>query len=316
MYFKSLNFGDNLNSFILSSITCRKIKYYTTKKIKENDFGNIKKLDEISKTDIFFIGSILANLCDWSFSFKKLSNRSIISKWYFKIYDYFHPLIIFGSGFIKNDSKTDSYMRNLKIIAVRGNITLQRLKRNGIKVDNNIVLADPGILSPFLIQMNNKNINQQNYELCVIPHRIEQGSQLIHKNIKLNQFNILNVLENPIKFIKSLTQCKRVLSSSLHGLIVSDSLGIPNMRIILSNKIIGGNYKFIDYYSAFNLELPFSFDLRKNNFTQNDLTLIDINHNISKDLIFRKQCQLLKNFPFKLNKQFIFIKNIKCKNKF
>ena len=183
MYFKSLNFGDNLNSFILSSITHRKIKYYSTKKKMENDYGNIIKLDEIAKTDIFFIGSILANLCDWSFSFKKLSNRSIISKWYFKIYDYFHPLIIFGSGFIKNDSKTDSYMRNLKIIAVRGNITLQRLKRNGIKVDNDIVLADPGILSPFLIQMNNKSINQTNYELCVIPHRVDKRNKFILDNL-------------------------------------------------------------------------------------------------------------------------------------
>ena len=96
----------------------------------------------------------------------------------------------------------------------------------GIKVDNDIVLADPGILSPFLIQMNNKSINQTNYELCVIPHLIDKGNQLIYKNVKVNQFIFLNVLENPIKFIKSLTQCKRVLSSSFDGLIVSDSLGI------------------------------------------------------------------------------------------
>ena len=117
MHFKSLNFGDNLNSFILSSIAHSKIKYYNTKKIMQNDSGNIIKLDEIAKTDLFFIGSILANLCDWSFSFQNISNKykSIITKWYFKIYDYFHPLIIFGSGFIKNDSKTESYVRNLKI---------------------------------------------------------------------------------------------------------------------------------------------------------------------------------------------------------
>ena len=63
-------------------------------------------------------------------------------------------------------------------IAVSGNITLQRLKMIGIKVDNDIVLADPGIFSPFLIQMNNININRQNYELCVIPHLIDKGNQL------------------------------------------------------------------------------------------------------------------------------------------
>ena len=53
----------------------------------------------------------------------------------------------------------------------------------GIKVDNDIVLADPGIFSPFLIQMNNKSINQTNYELCVIPHRIDKRNKFILDNL-------------------------------------------------------------------------------------------------------------------------------------
>ena len=39
----------------------------------------------------------------------------------------------------------------------------------------------------------------------------------------------------------------------MYGLIVADVLYIPNVRMILSDKISGGDYKFNDYYSAFGL---------------------------------------------------------------
>ena len=41
------------------------------------------------------------------------------------------------------------------------------------------------------------------------------------------------------------------MSSALHGLICADSLGIPNQHIILGEKVVGGEYKFKDYYSVF-----------------------------------------------------------------
>ena len=109
---------------------------------------------------------------------------------------------------------------------------------------------------------------------------------------------ILNIDGDPFIFIDNLTKCERVLSSSLHGLIISDSFGIPNMRIVLSDSVIGGDYKFSDYYSAYGLESPLKLDLRKNNFNESQLDLIDSNHKISIDMIKKKQCQLLINFPY------------------
>jgi hypothetical protein len=41
----------------------------------------------------------------------------------------------------------------------------------------------------------------------------------------------------------------------MHGLIVSDAFGVPNRRLCLSQGIIS-DYKFIDYYSAFDLDEP------------------------------------------------------------
>ena len=46
------------------------------------------------------------------------------------------------------------------------------------------------------------------------------------------------------------TNFRIILSSSLHGLILSDAYGIPNLWISVSNNIIGGDFKFLDYFSG------------------------------------------------------------------
>ena len=84
-----------------------------------------------------------------------------------------------------------------------------------------------------------------------------------------------------------------MISSSLHGLIASDSLGIPNMRFVASDKIIGGDYKYNDYYSSYGINQPVKFDLRENIFSENQLYFIDSNYSISQDKIREKQCELL-----------------------
>ena len=227
----------------------------------------------------------------------------MIYKWYFRLYDYFHPLIIFGSGFSSAKYKNESYIRNIKIIAVRGNISLQRLKKNKKTVPNNVVLADPGLLFPIIFKFNKLISDKKFYNLCIIPHYIDQNNSLIKSKIKVKQSIILNIKENPFTFINTLSKCKRVLSSSLHGLIISDSLAIPNLRIVISNKIIGGDYKFRDYYSAYGLKIPLEFNLNNTTFTEEQLNIIDSNYNISLDMIQKKQCELLINFPFILIKE-------------
>ena len=155
--------------------------------------------------------------------------------------------------------------------------------------------------------MNDKTLKKI-YKLCIIPHSVDKNNHLLENNIHINKSLILNIDGDPFIFIDNLTKCERVLSSSLHGLIISDSLGIPNMRIIVSDSVIGGDYKFIDYYSAYGLELPLKLDLRKKNVTESLLNLIESNYKISIDMIKEKQCQLLKNFPYVLNKNYTFYK--------
>ena len=49
---------------------------------------------------------------------------------------------------------------------------------------------------------------------------------------------------------RDISGCERILSSSLHGLIIADSFSIPNRRIGFYNNLKGGDFKFEDYASA------------------------------------------------------------------
>jgi pyruvyltransferase len=53
-----------------------------------------------------------------------------------------------------------------------------------------------------------------------------------------------------LHFINELASCDYILSSSLHGLILSDAYGIPNKWISISNNLSGREFKFKDYYST------------------------------------------------------------------
>ena len=184
-----------------------------------------------------------------------------------------------------------------------------------MKISKDVVLADPGILAPLLININNISkikINKK-YDLCIIPHYIDiKKSKFIQRKIHVKNSILLNIKKTPIKFLKSMMKCKSVISSGLHGLIIADCLGIPNMRMVVSDKILGGDYKFMDYYSSYGLQSAPKIDLRKAIFTEKSLKYVKENYTISLDMIRKKQCQLLLNFPFNLKKKYKEIKNLIC----
>ncbi len=151
--------------------------------------------------------------------------------------------LILGSGFI--DENSDRLFPQASILAVRGLLTRKKLKRG-----KEVKLGDPGLLISTLLPKKEGKI----FKVGILPHYAEKKdpkylrlSQSLEKQIK-----IIDVQQEPQRVLTLIAQCQTILSSSLHGLIAADSLHIPS-RWVGSQNLLGGRFKFDDYYSSLSL---------------------------------------------------------------
>ena len=149
--------------------------------------------------------------------------------------------IILGSGLIKHNTKMR--MKKAKVMAVRGRIT-----RDLIGAPKSTALGDPGLLISDIIETRQK----KKYRLGLVPHYHDLADYRLHLLRKRyrGEIYLINVLRSPMSVAKDIDRCENIISSSLHGLVVADALGIPNRWAVLSDKIFGKGFKFRDYYSA------------------------------------------------------------------
>jgi len=163
--------------------------------------------------------------------------------------------VIWGSGFISSQGRMATEPR--QVLAVRGPLTRQNLLDQGVKCPE--VYGDPGLL---VRRMFDPTLSRE-FEYGVVPHFKDKG--LIPPLLVRNEdVNLIDVQSKPAEFIRELCRCKRILSSSLHGLITADAFGIPSAQFSLSDRISGGgSFKFMDYYESVGREPVPPFDLTK-----------------------------------------------------
>ena len=199
---------------------------------------NYSRTRDVNKANLLCVGSNL----------EKIINKARFSD---------KTVVIAGAGFISPACGEEKYKGKLEVLALRGELSKQRIERiTGMKLDN-CVLADPGILISKIYPMS----PVKKYKLGIIPHYADKQNGL-NINLPAEEYKIIDIQQDAKSVAKEICECECILSSSLHGLIFADSYGIPNRQIILSNNIAGGDYKFKDYYSAFGMELPEPIDLR------------------------------------------------------
>jgi pyruvyltransferase len=83
----------------------------------------------------------------------------------------------------------------------------------------------------------------------------------------------------------------------MHGLIVSDCYGIPNIRISASDLVAGGDYKFRDYYSVFNRDRYRVLDVRTD-IPAGLLEFVKNGYVDAADEIVEIQGNLMRSFPY------------------
>lgn len=221
------NMGDQLNKFIID-------KMFGLKIVSEG----------IEKSNFVCIGSSMNNL----FVDDTNTNRGMK-----------YELNILGNGFLSDmDLQRKKTIRDkINFIGVRGLKTKEKLefyfqKRIVCKV------GDPGLIICNLISNNTDKL----YSIGFIPHWREISLDRI-RNIKEEYKNsfIIDVRNPPDLVIEQILQCETIISSSLHGCIVADALGIPNVLVRISELPLGDGFKYKDYYSIYGINIM-AYDIR------------------------------------------------------
>lgn len=148
--------------------------------------------------------------------------------------------VVWGAGLIKEDSGIE----RAKFLAVRGPLTRKKLLSLGYNVPERY--GDPGIL----IRLFPQKTIQKKFKVGIIPHYVDLA---VVKKIYGQEFGfkIIDVSTNdPQIVINEILECENIISSSLHGIIVSHALKVPAVWTQISDKLYGDNIKFKDYYQS------------------------------------------------------------------
>lgn len=199
---------------------------------------------------------------------------------------------IWGTGFINySDSEGRFFKKDMEFCALRGELTRKRVEQmTGKKLD--IPTADAGILASEVLEEEPGKC----YDIGIIPHLCDLRDPKIEKLLKkYENARFISVKDEPVKVIREIAKCRCILSSSLHGLIVADSLGIPNLHAVFGDRLLGDGYKFDDYYSAYGIE-HCPYDLRERDLPE--ISEIGERYRIRPEAVAEKKRSLREAFPF------------------
>lgn len=215
------NWGDDLNYYFLRELTGRPVVFY----------HNFKLAKWLHLKNYLCIGTLLDAV--------EYANAQTI---------------VWGSG-VSGQERT--FVPPNNILAVRGPKTKEFCDRYGIDCPE--VYGDPALLLPLVYKASppalpNREGASKKYRLGIIPHVVDQQHPVIREIKEKYADKILVIdLAHYVKWtdvIDQICSCEKIVSSSLHGLIVSDAYQIPNSWVELTGRISGGHFKYYDYASS------------------------------------------------------------------
>jgi pyruvyltransferase len=149
---------------------------------------------------------------------------------------------VIGSGKLREGSRL--HLERAEIMAVRGPLTARSIGRP------DCVIGDPALLADELVMVRTRDIR-----LGLVPH---WSDVLLARRPEFQRYHpvVINVRDDPLAVVRLIGRCQKVVTSSLHGLIVADAFGIPR-RFELAARCDseGGLFKFRDYSAS--IGMPF-----------------------------------------------------------
>ncbi len=195
--------------------------------------------------------------------------------------------IIWGSGFISAESTCKEIPK--KVLAVRGPLTRGKLISSGIECPE--IYGDPALLLP---EVYNPTNQKTKYKLGIIPHYLDKDDEWLKSKFSNNpEIKIIDIQnKNPLEVVDDMLECEKIISSSLHGVIIADAYKIPSVWIQFLKPLEGGSFKFQDYFASVGrvVDAPQKFREFKN---LDDILNVFEKYEIKIDLE-----KLKKSFPF------------------
>jgi len=215
------NFGDLLSPYLVESLAGKKAT------LVDNRPGGNRALLKLSRQPFSYlaIGSIIS----------RTNSNSIV--W---------GSGAFGTEGNKHLSKTAKYL------AVRGPLTRNLLRIHGIQCPE--VYGDPALLMPTVFP----STGEKKYKLGIILRWSEKDWHGVETEGDVKKINLgTSDVEGTLRDIMA---CEKIVSSSLHGIILADAYGIPSAWLS-STTPKGLEFKFYDYFLSVNkIQKPQQFN--------------------------------------------------------
>jgi pyruvyltransferase len=151
--------------------------------------------------------------------------------------------VVWGSGAISPRHVPDPLPPGVTFLATRGPLTRQALVRRGADVPE--VYGDPALLVPELF---GRPAVEPRWEVGYLPHYADAGLVGVPAGVP-----VIDVLCDDVEaLISEVLACRRIVSSSLHGLILAEAYGLPAawLQVDDGQRLVGGGFKFADYLAS------------------------------------------------------------------
>lgn len=146
---------------------------------------------------------------------------------------------VYGSGFIR---RADPVCPDAKWHFVRGPVSRQMVLDAGGDCPD--FYGDVALILPDLIPPE-----KQIYEVGYTPHGEEYDLFPLYDAHKIQLYH-----RDVARTTREITKCKKIISSSLHGIVVAMAYGIPVAYVSMSDRLSGDGMKFEDFYKSMGLE--------------------------------------------------------------
>jgi pyruvyltransferase len=142
---------------------------------------------------------------------------------------------VLGSGLL--DPKSPPTAAPISVVSLRGQSSADA---TGWKP---AMLGDPAVLCETMFPQSRQTIHPFGF----VPHHseVEAARRATPRN-----WLLIDPCMHPLRLIKALCTCERILSRSLHGLILADAYRVPNSWLAPTDEMHGGKFKFGDYYTT------------------------------------------------------------------